>query len=601
MDALQIIELTKQKLAVEPHNLGLVRGIVKLLLEQGNYAEAIYYLCLITQSEPNALDYYVLADTYKLIYKLDLALENYLKAIKLDPNFEFAYFEIANIKCEKNEFVDAIHYFSKVLEINPNNLAAKQSLVVVLFSVGNVSSAVVLQKEILLVDQSLENKQDLLSNLIFMQAHDINSTRIEMLNVADMFKDFMYQKLSTKINLFSLQANQRFEFSDCGNKCRLLRIGFVFPFFYNSIAPYFLDLLKARNREEFQYYCFATNPTEDHITIAIKNETDVYINIAELSDEEAAQLVLENEVDILVDMRAHVTGHRLGVFALKPAPIQISFYDCIEPIGLPQIDYILNNTEMASGSSSDIRETKQLLMESFPLYFPLTESHKLLKRIDSWEKKSRICFLSLNRFEKLNDQVLHLWARLLALKPDSDLLFQASVLSDFKLRQNIINIFKTYGVDASRLIFQTKEPLSDFLLTIASGDIALSPFPFPGVTTTFHILSQGVPVIVMDSVKHKAAKAATAMLKDLELDEFIAKDEDDYINKTLHFADKALLEKYRPIIIQKIQNASFVNPFKFQKAFEATLKTVWLEHFHKYNMACKSSALARSKQELTIL
>ncbi len=599
MDAVQIIELIKQKLAVEPHNLGLVRGMVKLLLEQGNYSEAIYYLHLITQFEPNALDYHVLADTYKLIYKLDLALENYLKAIKLDPNLEFAYFEIANIKYEKNEFVEAMNYFLKVLEINPNNLAAKQSLVVVLFFVGNVSSAVVLQKELLL-DQSLENKEDLLSNLIFMQAHDVDSTRVEMLNVADMFKDFIYQKLSTKINLFNLQANKRFESSHCDNKCRLLRIGFVFPFIYNSIAPYFLDLLKARNKQEFQYYCFATNPTEDHISIAIKNEADVYINIAELSDEDAAQLVLENEVDILVDMRAHVTGHRLGVFALKPAPIQISFYDYIEPIGLPQIDYILNNTEWASGISSDIRETKQLLMESFPLYFPLTESHKLLQRIDLREKKSRICFLSLNRFEKLNDQVLHLWARLLALKPDSDLLFQANVLSDPKLRQNIINIFKTYGVDSSRLIFQTKEPLSDFLRTIASGDIALSPFPFPGVATTFHILSQGVPVIVMDSIKHKAAKAATAMLKDLKLDEFIAKDEEDYINKTLHFADKALLEKYRPIIIQKIQNASFVNPFKFQKAFETALRTVWLEHFHKYNTACKSSALARSSKMIIL-
>jgi predicted O-linked N-acetylglucosamine transferase (SPINDLY family) len=471
------------------------------------------------------------------------------------------------------KLIKAKSYCHKILEINPNNHKYRNLLSYIYFALGMVNEGVVNFKQLIFEKKEQgELTPDYISPLIFFQAHDFYSSRREMLDVADNFKECLYKMLPPKyISFFEPFAKDRF----LGHQQKKLKIGYVFPFLQASIAPHFLDLLKNRDQDAFEYYCFHTEQYGDYVAMGISKNCDKYFNLAKLNDFEAAKLIFESEIDILIDMRAHVSGHRLGIFLYKPAPIQISFYDYIEPIGLPQIDYIVNNAKWASGNSNDPREMPDLLLPIFPLYFRLPQFNagELVK-----DSNAPIIFASFNRFEKVNEVVIKVWAKLLNLKSDSNLLLQADIFQDTDCQDYVTELFQNHGVKPERLIFAKKQAQKDFLSTINTIDLGLSPFPFPGVTTSFYTLSQGVPVIVMDVPKNKASKAAVSLLKELGLDEFIASTEDEYVSKAIYYSDRELLKKYRPVIRERMANADFTNPAKFQKHFETLLQNVFEKH-----------------------
>jgi predicted O-linked N-acetylglucosamine transferase (SPINDLY family) len=82
----------------------------------------------------------------------------------------------------------------------------------------------------------------------------------------------------------------------------------------------------------------------------------------------------------------------------------------------------------------------------------------------------------------------------------------------------------------------------------------------------------------LNSDQHKASKAAVSLLKDLALEEFIANSEEEYLQKAIYFADKALLKKYKALIQERIANARFLRPELFQAEFERALEEVWFKH-----------------------
>jgi protein O-GlcNAc transferase len=568
---------TLEKLSSAPSDYGLVRELVHNFLSVGRNDEALYYLNLLILNEPTVNDYLLSGNLLHERNELLQAERHYLQAIELDPGSELAYSRLIDYSFNQFKLIKAKSYCHKILEINPNNHKYRNLLSYIYFALGMVNTGVVTLKQLLVERKEQgELRPSDISSLIFFQAHDFYSSRPERLDAANSFKECIYETVPPKcINFFETFAKDRF----LKRQQRKLKIGYVFPFSKISIAPFFLDLLKNRDQDAFEYYCFHTHEYGDYVAMGISKNCDKYFGLADLNDFEAAKLIFESEIDILIDMRAHVSGHRLGVFLFKPAPIQISFYDCIEPIGLPQIDYIINNAEWASGNSNDPREMPNLPLPIFPLYFPLPQfSPKTLTK----DSNAPIIFASFNRFEKVNDVVVKVWAKLLNLKPDSKLLLQADIFQDTDCQDYAKELFQNHGVGPERLIFAKKQAQKDFLNTINTIDLGLSPFPFPGVTTSFYTLSQGVPVIVMDIPGKNASKAAVSLLKELGLDEFIASTEDEYVSKAIYYSDRELLEKYKPIIRERLANADFTNPAKFQKHFETLLQNVWEKHKMEY-------------------
>src|SRR5262245_18109590 len=102
-------------------------------------------------------------------------------------------------------------------------------------------------------------------------------------------------------------------------------VGYVSSVFrIHSAAHAFLPLLRSHDNASFLIYCYSCWPTRDELTDTFQSLADVWLDAAHFADDELADRVDADGVDILVDLSGHTTGNRLGVFARKPAPVQVT-------------------------------------------------------------------------------------------------------------------------------------------------------------------------------------------------------------------------------------------------------------------------------------
>ena len=121
---------------------------------------------------------------------------------------------------------------------------------------------------------------------------------------------------------------------------RRLRIGYVSPDFRTHSVSYFFEpLLTAHQRGAVEIFCYAQLSRPDETTERLKTLADHWRSTVGLSNAETAERVRADRIDILVDLAGHTANNRLGVFALKPAPVQVTWLGYAGTTGLPTMDY----------------------------------------------------------------------------------------------------------------------------------------------------------------------------------------------------------------------------------------------------------------------
>ena len=106
---------------------------------------------------------------------------------------------------------------------------------------------------------------------------------------------------------------------------RRLKVGYVSPDFRQHSVAYFVDpLLKGHDRQAVEVFCYAEVVRPDVITARLEGHADHWLVTVELSDGDLAERIRTDGIDILVDLAGHTAKNRLGVFARKPAPVQVT-------------------------------------------------------------------------------------------------------------------------------------------------------------------------------------------------------------------------------------------------------------------------------------
>jgi predicted O-linked N-acetylglucosamine transferase (SPINDLY family) len=186
-----------------------------------------------------------------------------------------------------------------------------------------------------------------------------------------------------------------------------------------------------------------------------------------------------------------------------------------------------------------------------------------------------ITFGSFNNLTKMNDTVVALWSRILAAIPDSRLCLKSPQLKEETVRQSVVERFAVHGVDAKRLTLQAPVPRSEYLIPFQQVDIALDPFPYPGITTSVENLWMGVPVLTLAG-KSFLSRQGVGLLKNAGLSEWIAEDADDYVARAvLHASDLQKLSLLRNNLRQQVLASPIFDAPRFAKYFEAALRGMW--------------------------
>lgn len=364
---------------------------------------------------------------------------------------------------------------------------------------------------------------------------------------------------------------------------RRLRVGFVSADFRrHSCASFLIPLFAARDRTAYELIAYSDNPVDDAITENLRGAADVWRPIAHLGDVSVAELIGDDRIDILIDLAGHMGGNRLPVFALKPAPIQVSWLGYPDTTGLDTIDYRLTDAIADPAGAGDERYSEALwrLPESFLVYKP----DPAAPAPQPEENPAVPVFVSFNHLPKITPAVVATWARILAEVPEARLLMKAKRLSEPQTRDRYLRLFGRQGIPPKRLdLVGWQSAPADHLGLYRRAAIGLDPFPYNGTTTTCEALWMGVPVVTLAGDSH-AARVGASLLTSIGLPELVASSADDYVGRAVALArDSERRAALRRSMRERMAASPLCDADGFGRRFEAALREMWRNW-------CKSAA-----------
>jgi len=351
------------------------------------------------------------------------------------------------------------------------------------------------------------------------------------------------------------------------------RIGFCSPDFRNHSVAYFLrPLLAALDRSQFEIFCYSDVLKGDEVTAEIRAAADHWIEAVGLSDLELAHQVRVDRVDTLIDLAGHTPANRMGAFALRPAPVQMTWLGYANTSGLSTVNYRIVDeiTDPPGAADALASETLLRLPGGFLCYGPPPYAPPPAFREPAAD--GAVIFGTFNNPTKITDATFTLWARLLLRVPKSRLLIKSFRLRDEVLRLHIVGKFTERGVSGDRLILlDANSDAVEHLATYGHIDIGLDPVLYNGTTTTFEAMWMGVPVIAERGDRH-AARVGASLLTHIGLPELIAENAEDYIEIACRLAeDPAELARVRSGLREKLARSPLCDAAGFARKFERAL------------------------------
>jgi predicted O-linked N-acetylglucosamine transferase (SPINDLY family) len=243
-------------------------------------------------------------------------------------------------------------------------------------------------------------------------------------------------------------------------------------------------------------------------------------------DDAAAAMIAADGLDILVDLAGHSPGHRLPVFARKPAPVQATWLDYFDTTGVSEIDYLLTDrVHTPEADAGFVSERIVWLPNCRFAYAPVAAPEPSPPPQD---RNGYVTFGSFNRHAKATDGVAALWKSVLDAVPGSRLALRASAYRGGGTVAFVRERWARAGLPIDRIDFLPYAPLADAMHSYRDIDVALDTFPYGGGVTTCDALAAGVPVVTLAG-DAMVARQGAALLRAAGQPQWIAQTPADYV------------------------------------------------------------------------
>jgi predicted O-linked N-acetylglucosamine transferase (SPINDLY family) len=270
---------------------------------------------------------------------------------------------------------------------------------------------------------------------------------------------------------------------------------------------------------------------------------DKFVPIQELSDRQAAALIAENEIDILVNLNGYFGVPRMGVFALRAAPIQVNYLGYPGSLGAKYMDYIIADAEVIPNGEELFYEEKVVrLPDSYQINDRERPLPKPVSRAMHGLRGGDFVFCHFNHSYKVTPEVFAVWMRLLN-GVESSVLWLLG--SNALFAANVRSEAASAGIDPHRLIFAPMIETSAHLARVALGDLFLDSLPYNAHTTASDALWAGLPLLTCRGNTF-AGRVAASLLRAAGLPELITESLQEYESTALALAkNRMLLQSYR--------------------------------------------------------
>jgi protein O-GlcNAc transferase len=275
---------------------------------------------------------------------------------------------------------------------------------------------------------------------------------------------------------------------------RRLKIGYVSPDFRSHAIMKLLPGVFENHDESFEIFAYSIDTQEDPFTDFVRGSVD---HFRELPSEMNAivEQIRADEIDILVDLAGRTMPQQAFLaFAMKPAPIQVSWMGVMATTGLDTMDYFIGDPELpCPGTEHLFSEKVYRLTRIAGCFRPRAELP--IERSPYFENGYITfgCFIETRRITR---QTVQLWSVLMRLHPSSKLLLKYAGMELPATQDRFRQWFSEDGVSPDRIDFEGRS-IAEYMRTWNKVDIALDPFPYNGGTTSMDALWMGVPLVTM--------------------------------------------------------------------------------------------------------
>ena len=544
------------------NNLGLTLEL------KGQFDEAVSAYQQALANKPDHVESLInLGHVFIRMGRIEDAIVALHRALELQPDCAEIHYNLGVALHESGQLDGAVHSYRRALALKPNFAEIENSLANTLCDQGLLDEAITAYRRAQLLSPGIsEFQSNLILALHFHPAQDDRAIAQEQQRWSGKFGHFPAVRTES-------YANDR-------DPDRRLRIGYISGDFREhvvgrNIAP----LFRCHDPQNFAVVCYSGVERPDNFTEVFRQRADLWRDTAGLTDEALTQIVREDGVDILVDLSQHTAGHRLPVFARRPAPVQVSFAGYPEGTGLEAIEYRISdawlegterNDECRMTNADCTSAERALLIDSFWCFDPC--GMEVAVNESPAGETGRVTFGSLHSFAKINERVLRLWARVLRGVHDSRLV----LLSGFgSHRRRVLDILGSEGIDADRVEFVPRRPRQVYLELYHRLDVVLDPFPYGGHTTSLEALWMGVPVVSLVG-RRPVSRAGLSILNNLGLPELAAFSEDDYVEIAVALAgDRPRLAELRRTLRPRMETSVLMDAPRFARGIESAYRAMW--------------------------
>ncbi|RXH23283.1 MULTISPECIES: glycosyltransferase family 41 protein [Bradyrhizobium] len=357
---------------------------------------------------------------------------------------------------------------------------------------------------------------------------------------------------------------------------RRIVVGYVAAeFWYHSAAFGLLPVLRHHDHARFEIVCYSCSPTRDEMTAKFKSLADVWVDAWQLSDDELADRIEADKVDILIDVSGHTTGNRLPVFARKPAPIQVTGFGHATGTGLQTMDYVLADPIFIAESARHLVAEKvydlPCLITTDPILDVPASDLPMLRN-------GHVTFGVFNRISKISDQAIRVWSKVMREVAGSKIIIKHTLLDDPLVRDGLIARFVAQGIAEENVICVGSTPRHQHLLAFAQVDISLDTFPQNGGVSTWESLYAGVPVVAKLG-NGASSRAGASIVTAVGLGDWVAADDDGYVEIARRFAAQPEhLAKLRAGLPAQIAASAAGNVEIYTRRVEEGYRRFWRDY-----------------------
>ncbi len=358
-----------------------------------------------------------------------------------------------------------------------------------------------------------------------------------------------------------------------------LRIGYVSPDLRASSVAFFIEpVLAAHDTAALEIFCYANVHAPDGVTARLQTLGHAWRDVAAIDDAALGAQVRADGIDILVDLAGQTKFHRLGAFACKPAPVQVTWIGSPSSTGLAAIDWRIVDGLTDPPGLTEAHNSERLLRlpGGFLCYGPPEQAPAVAAPPSA--ARGHVTFGSFNHIAKVGDAVIRLWSDVLKRVPASRLLLKHAGLGDEPARRLVLQQFAANGIGAERLDLRARTPnFAAHLADYGDMDIALDPFPYNGTTTTCEALWMGVPVVTLAGQRHMG-RVGVSLLTRSRLGDLIAETPKAYLDVAAGLAsDPARLAALRDGMRARLAASPLTDAVSLTRELEAAYRTLWRE------------------------